>query len=48
MVKIFVLRMRSATYYNSVIPGKYGKLIQSGYKIPTSSDVTSNEYADSK
>jgi hypothetical protein len=32
--------------YDAVVPGEYGKLIQSCDKIPTSSDVTGDKDAD--
>ena len=33
------------TYYNTVIPGKDGELVQAGDEVPASGDVTSKEDA---
>ncbi len=40
--------MRLETHNNTVVPGKYGKLIEASDEIPSSSDVASYEDAESK
>lgn len=34
-----------ATYYDTVVPGKDGELVQAGDEVPASGDVTSKEDA---
>ena len=38
-------RVAVATYYDTVVPGKDGELVQAGDEVPASGDVTSKEDA---
>jgi hypothetical protein len=45
---VYNVEVSVPTYYDTVVPGKDGELVQAGNKVPASSDVSSKEDAESE
>lgn len=44
--KLAMIAHSMATYKYTVVPGKYGELIQASYEIPAGSNISKEEYSD--